>query len=119
MAYIDGFLVPVPKANKEAYKKLAEMAAPIWIEYGAIDYVEAWGDDIKRGKTNDFRTAVIAQEDEEVVFSWIVWPSKEARDAGNAKIMEDPRLQMEGQDMPFSGARMIYGGFAPLVVRKA
>lgn len=119
MAYIDGFLVPVPKAKKDAYKALAEVAAPIWIEYGAIDYVEAWGDDIQPGKTNDFRTAVIAQEDEEVVFSWIIWPSKEVRDEANPKIMADPRLKMEGQEMPFSGARMIYGGFTPLVTRKA
>lgn len=118
MAYIDGFLVPVPRSRKDAYRALADMAGPIWIEYGAIDYVEAWGDDIPAGKTNDFRTAVIAQEDEEVVFSWIIWPSKEVRDVGNAKVMADPRLKMDGQDMPFSGARMIYGGFAPLVTHK-
>jgi uncharacterized protein YbaA (DUF1428 family) len=119
MPYIDGFLVPVPKANKDAYRKLAEIAAPIWIEYGALDYMEAWGDDIPQGKTNDFRTALIAEAEEEVVFSWVIWPSKEVRDAANPKIMEDPRLKMEGQAVPFSGARMIYGGFAPLVSRKA
>ncbi|MET0370022.1 MAG: DUF1428 domain-containing protein [Sphingobium sp.] len=118
MTYVDGFLLPVPRANKEAYKKMAQMAAPIWIEYGALDYMEAWGDDITPGKTNDFRTAVIAEEGEEVVFSWIVWPSKEVRDAGNAKIMEDPRLKMDMADLPFSGPRMMFGGFAPLVEMK-
>ncbi|EQB34195.1 DUF1428 domain-containing protein [Sphingobium ummariense] len=119
MTYVDGFLVPVPKEKKDAYIALAEKAAPIWMEYGALHYMECWGDDIAPGKTNDFRTAVIAEEGEEVVFSWVVWPSKEVRDAGNAKIMSDERLKMEGEEMPFSGARMIYGGFSPVVERKA
>lgn len=120
MTYVDGFLLPVPKKNREKYKAMAETAAAVWMDHGAIDYMEAWGDDIKPGKVNDFRTAVIAQEDEDVVFSWVVWPSKEARDAGNEKVMNDPRLKdYDSGDMPFSGQRMIFGGFAPFVERKA
>ncbi|RJG55764.1 DUF1428 domain-containing protein [Sphingobium terrigena] len=120
MAYMDGFVIPVPKGNKQAYIDIAAKMAPIFIEYGATRVVECWGDDIKPGKVNDFRTAVIAEEAEEVVFSWIEWPDKETRDAGSAKMMADERMKPEeGQDMPFSGARLIYGGFAVLVDEKA
>lgn len=116
MAYIDGFVIPLPAANRQKYKDLASQAAPIFIEYGALRVVECWGDDIKPGKTNDFTTAVIAEEGEEVVFSWIEWPDKETRDAGSARVMEDERMRPpEGQEMPFSGARLIYGGFAVMV----
>lgn len=114
MHYIDGFVVPVPAGNREAYRKMAAEAAPIFIEYGALRVVEAWDDDIKTGKTNDFRTAVIAEEGEKVVFSWIEWPSKAVRDAGMEKVMSDERMKPDG-DLPFSGARMIYGGFATIV----
>ena len=76
MAYMDGFVIPVPKGNRQAYRDLAAMAAPIFIEHGAIRVVECWGDDIKPGKVNDFRTAVMAEEGEEVVFSWIEWPTR-------------------------------------------
>lgn len=120
MAYMDGFVIPVPKGNKAKYKEVAAHAAPIFIEHGAIRIVECWADDIKPGKVNDFRTAVIAGEDEHVVFSWIEWPDKETRDAGAEKVMNDPRMQpREGQDMPFSGARLIYGGFEVLLDEKA
>ena len=120
MAYMDGFVIPVPKGNRQAYRDLSAMAAPIFIEHGAIRVVECWGDDIKPGKVNDFRTAVMAEEGEEVVFSWIEWPDKETRDAGSAKVMADERMKPEdGQDMPFSGARLIYGGFSVLVDEKA
>jgi uncharacterized protein YbaA (DUF1428 family) len=119
MTYVDGFVIPVPAGNRQAYKDVAAMAAPIWIEHGALRVVETWADDIKPGKTNDFRTAVIAEEGEEVVFSWIEWPSREARDAGNAKVMADPRMNFEGQEMPFSGARLIFGGFTTLLDVKA
>lgn len=115
MTYIDGFLVAVPRAKKAEYKALAERAMAVWLDHGATRYVESWADDVPAGKINDFRTAVIAEEGEEVVFSWIEWPSKEARDTGNAKVMADPRLKMEGEEMPFSGERMIYGGFAMLL----
>jgi uncharacterized protein YbaA (DUF1428 family) len=113
MSYIDGFLVPVPEGNKQAYIDSAKMAAPIFVEYGAVRVVEAWNDDIPKGKINDFRTAVIAEETESVVFSLVEWPSKEVRDAGMAKFMNDDRLK--NSDMPFSGDRMIYGGFASIV----
>jgi uncharacterized protein YbaA (DUF1428 family) len=115
MAYIDGFVVPVPKGNKEAYRKLAAFAAPIFMEHGATRMVECWGDDVPDGKQTDFRRAVQAKEDEQVVFSWIVWPSKAARDEGNKKVMEDPRMKHAPADMPFDGMRMIFGGFETLL----
>ena len=120
MSYMDGFVIPVPKGNKEKYREIAVFAAPIFIEYGALRIVECWANDIKPGKVNDFRTAVIAEEDEDVVFSWIEWPDKATRDAGAEKVMADPRMQpKEGEDMPFSGARLIYGGFEVLLDAKA
>lgn len=114
MAYVDGFVIPVQQGKKDAYRALAQKAAPIFLEHGALRVMECWGDDVPRGKLTDFQGAVKAEDGEVVVFSWIVWPSKEARDAGNKKVMEDPRMQME-TDMPFDGKRMIYGGFQPLV----
>lgn len=119
MAYIDGFLIPVPKSNEADYKKLAEMAAPIFIEHGALQVVETWGDDLMKGEHTDFYMAVKAKEDENVVFSWIVWPSKEARDAGNKAAMEDKRFEgMMGKDV-FDGKRMIFSGFQIMVDQKA
>ena len=114
MAYMDGFVIPVPKGNKERYKEVAAYAAPIFIEHGALRVVECWGNDIKPGKTNDFRTAVIAEDEEEVVFSWVEWPDKATRDAGMKQVMDDPRMGPDNP-MPFDGARMIYGGFVPVV----
>ena len=114
MSYIEGFLIPVPSRNRQAYLDLARRAAPLYLEFGATRVVETWADEIKPGKINDFRTAVLAEAEEEVVFSWIEWPSKEARDAGNIKVMQDPRMQIEGE-YPFSGARIIYGGFTAIV----
>jgi uncharacterized protein YbaA (DUF1428 family) len=114
MTYVDGFVVPVPTRNKAAYRKLAEDAAAILREYGALHFVECWGDDVPDGKLTDFRMAVKAEADETVVFSWIVWPSRQARDEGNAKVMEDPRMK-DLSEMPFDGKRMIFGGFATLV----
>ncbi|MEJ7926083.1 DUF1428 domain-containing protein [Sphingobium sp. AN641] len=119
MSYMDGFVIPVPRDKKQAYIDMAAMAAPIFLEYGALRVVECWGDDVKEGKTNDFRTCVIAEEGEEIVFSWIEWPDKATRDAGNEKVMADERMKPpEGQGMPFSGARMIYGGFSVLLDQK-
>ena len=109
MSYIDGFVIPVRNDKKEAYRKLAILAAAIFKEHGATKIVECWGDDVPDGKTTDFKRAVKAEEGENVVFSWIVWPSKAARDAGQKKVMEDPRMQPH--DMPFDGKRMIFGGF--------
>lgn len=113
MSYIDGFVVPVPAGNKEAYREMAAKAAPIFKEFGALRLVECWGDDIPDGKVTDFKGAVKAEAGENVVFSWIVWPSKQVRDEAYPKIMADPRLKTD--DMPFDGKRMIYGGFNVLL----
>jgi len=115
MSYIDGFVVAVPTSNKEAYRKLANVAATVFKEHGALRVVEAWGEDVSDGKVTDFKRAVQAKADETVVFSWIEWPSKEARDAGSKKSMEDPRMQGDEYKTVFDGKRMIYGGFAPLL----
>ena len=114
MSYVDGFVIPVPEGNKEAYREMAAVAAPIFLEHGATRVVECWGDDLPDGKVTDFKGAVKCEPGENVVFSWIVWPSKAVRDQGNAKVMADPRMDMKPEDMPFSGQRMIYGGFEPL-----
>ena len=114
MSYVDGFVVPVPAGKKQAYRDLAEKAALIFKEHGATRVVECWGDDVPDGKVTDFKGAVKAQDGEVVVFSWIVWPSKEARDEGNKKVMADPRMKM-GDDVPFDAKRMIFGGFDVLV----
>lgn len=117
MSYVDGFVVAVPAENKEAYRALAEKAAPLFKEFGATRVVECWADDVKAGTLTDFRLSVKAEENEEVVFSWIEYPSKEIRDAANEKIMADPRMKALGDQMPFDGKRMIYGGFATLLDR--
>jgi uncharacterized protein YbaA (DUF1428 family) len=111
MAYVDGFVVAVPKQNIEAYKALARTAGEIWKEYGALEYVECIGDDVPYGELTSFPRAVQAKEDEVVVFSWIVYASRADRDAINQKVMADPRLKSSMQNMPFDGKRMIYGGF--------
>ena len=115
MTYVEGFVAAVPAANKEAYRKHAAEAAPLFKEFGATRVVEAWGDDVPDGKVTDYKGAVQAQGDEKVVYSWIEWPSKEARDAGMKKAMEDPRMQPDMSTMPFDGKRMVFGGFAPIV----
>ncbi len=115
MSYIDGFVVAVPAAKKEAYRELAAKAAPLFKEFGATRFVECWGDDVPDGETTDFRRAVKAEKDEVVVFSWIEYPSKAVRDAANEKVTADPRMKEMGDEMPFDGKRMIYGGFMPIV----
>jgi uncharacterized protein YbaA (DUF1428 family) len=114
MSYIDGFVIPVPTGKKEAYRQMAAKVAPIFMEFGATRLVECWGDDVPDGKVTDFKGAVKAQDGENVVFSWIVWPSKQVRDEASKKIMADPRMKM-GDDMPFDGKRLIYGGFEILL----
>ena len=115
MNYVDGFVVAVPAANKEAYIKLAATAAPLFKEFGATRVVECWGNDVPEGKLTDFRSAVKAEADEVVVFSWIEYPSKAVRDAANEKMMNDPRMKALGEQMPFDGKRMIFGGFEPIL----
>lgn len=111
--YIDGFVIAVPSANKQAYLASAKWFAEIAKEYGATRVVECWGDDVPVGKVTDFRGAVKAVEGEVIVFSWIEYPSKALRDAAGARIREDPR--MKAADMPFDGARMIMGGFETIL----
>jgi uncharacterized protein YbaA (DUF1428 family) len=114
MSYIDGFVLAVPSNKKEEYRKIATECAAMLKEHGAIRVVENWGNDVPDGRQTDFKMAVKAESTETVVFSWIEWPSKQARDAGNEKFMNDPRLKQLG-DMPFDGKRMIYGGFEVLL----
>jgi uncharacterized protein YbaA (DUF1428 family) len=119
MAYIDGFVLAVPTANKDKFIKHAGEADNVFLELGATRVLECWGDDVPDGKLTDFRRAVQATADESVVFSWIEWPDKTTRDAAMGKMEElmktDPRMSPEKNPMPFDGKRMIYGGFAPVV----
>lgn len=115
MAYVDGFVVAVPTANKELYRQHAADAGVIFKEFGALSFVECWGDDVPEGKLTSFPMAVKCRDDETVVFSWITWPSRAVRDSGMAKVMADPRLQPDTNPMPFDGQRMIYGGFDMIV----
>ena len=108
MTYIDGFILAVPTANKQRYLEHARLGAQVLKDCGAIGMVECWGDDVPDGKLTSFPLAVQRQPDETVVFSWITWPSRQARDEGMKKAMSDPRFQGE---MPFDGKRLIYGGF--------
>jgi uncharacterized protein YbaA (DUF1428 family) len=115
MTYVDGFIFAVPRANKEAYRRHAAEAAPIFHEFGVTRHVEAWGSDVPEGKVTDFRKAVQATEDEEVVFSWFEYPDRATRDEVGRKMMSDPRMKEMGANMPFDGKRMIYGGFAGML----
>ena len=115
MTYFEGFVVPVPEGNKEAYHKSATDFAPIFQEFGVKRHVEAWDSDVHEGKVTDFRMAVNAKPDEKVVFSWFEYPDKAARDAANAKFRTDPRMKAMGENMPFDGKRMIVGGFDAIV----
>jgi uncharacterized protein YbaA (DUF1428 family) len=115
MSYVDGYLLPVPHANKEAYRKMAETAAQVFKDLGALSVMEAWSDDVPEGEVTSFSMAVKRNEDEAIVFSWVIWPDKATRDEGMKKFMSDPRLDMEKSQMPFDGKRMMWGGFAPIV----
>jgi uncharacterized protein YbaA (DUF1428 family) len=114
MAYVDGFVVPVPRKNLDKYRDFAQRAAEVWKEHGAREYHEYVADDVKPGKLTSFPQSVDLKDDETVIFSWIVYDSREQRDEVNAKVMADPRVK--DSDMPFDGKRMIFGGFAPLLV---
>jgi uncharacterized protein YbaA (DUF1428 family) len=113
MNYVDGFLVAVPTANRAVYREHAQIAAVVFKECGALSVVECWGDDVPEGKLTSFPIAVQRRPDETVVFSWIGWASKEARDAGMKQAMADARLQ--NVEMPFDGKRMMFGGFEVLL----
>jgi len=117
MSYVDGFVIPVPRKNLPAYRRMAKLAGKIWREFGAIDYKEFIADDVKVGKYTSFPRSVKLKPGETVVFSWIVYKSRAHRDRVNAKVMKDPRLapMMDPKTMPFDGKRLIYGGFKLLV----
>ena len=115
MNYVDGYVVPVPTANKDTYRRVAQAAAAVFKENGALSVTECWGDDVPEGKLTSFPMAVKRKDDETVVFSWITWPSKAVRDEGMKKSMADPRLQAGMNPMPFDGQRMIFGGFQVIV----
>ncbi|MGX5849747.1 DUF1428 domain-containing protein [Mesorhizobium sp. PL10] len=114
MSYVDGFVLAVPKAKLDDYKKLANLAGPIWIEHGALSYVECIGDDVPYGEVTSFPRAVQAKDDEVVIFAWATYQSRASRDAVMAKVMADPRFTPD-RPMPFDMKRMIFGGFQPFV----
>ena len=116
--YVDGFVLPVPKKNLEAYKRMARKAGKVWMEYGALQYRECVADDVKPGKSTSFPQAVKLKDDEVVVFSWIIYKSRKDRDKINAKVMADPRIAAlcpDPKSMPFDGKRLFMGGFKGMV----
>ena len=115
--YVDGFVVPVPKKNLQAYRRMAQKAGKIWREHGALEFIECVADDVKVGKRTSFPRSVKLKPTETVMFSWIVYKSRAHRDRVNKKVMADPRLvgMMDPRAMPFDAKRMIYGGFKALV----
>lgn len=120
MSYIDGFVLAVPRANKQAFIKHANTGNSVFMELGALRVLECWADEVPDGKVTDFRGAVKANADEDVVFSWIEWPDKATRDSAFAKMQDgsmahDPRMDATKNPMPFDGKRMIFGGFVPVV----
>ena len=118
MSYIDGFVTAAPTAKRQEIIDYAARFDPMFLELGALRVVEAWGDDVPAGKVTDFQRAVLAKDDETVMFSWIEWPDKATRDAGMKKMMEDPRMGPDNP-LPFDGKRMIFGGFESVVDLKA
>ena len=117
MPYVDGFVLAVPKANLEAYKEMAKVGSQVWMEHGALSYVECIADDVPYGELTSFPRAVQAKDDEIVVFSWATYPDRKSRDEIMAKVMADPRLKGSPDDMPFDGKRMIFGGFESFIAR--
>ena len=115
--YVDGFVLPVPKDNVDAYRRMARKAGKLWREHGALAYHECVADDVDPGKVTSFPRSVKAKPDETVVFAWIVYKSRAHRDRVNAKVMSDPRLteEMSGMEMPFDAKRMFWGGFRVIV----
>jgi uncharacterized protein YbaA (DUF1428 family) len=121
MAYVDGFLIPVPRRNRARYRKMSTQAARVWMDHGALAYHECVSDDVSYGKWTSFPQAAKLRKGEEVWFSWIVYKSRKDRDRVNAKAMKDARLahMMDPKAMPFDGKRMLFGGFRMLVDLKA
>jgi len=116
VAYIDGFVLPLPRANLAAYRRLARKAGKIWREHGALEYRECIADDVQPGKLTSFPQSVKLKPDEVVIFAYVVYKSRAQRDRVNAKVMSDPRLAgMDAKSLPFDGKRMFWGGFKPLV----
>jgi uncharacterized protein YbaA (DUF1428 family) len=116
MAYVDGFVVPVPKKNLAAYRRMSRKAGKIWMEYGALEYRECVGDDVPVGKLTSFTRSVKLKAGETVIFSWIVYKSRAQRNRINARVMKDQRLaSMDPKTMPFDAKRMIFGGFKVFV----
>lgn len=115
MPYYSGFLLAVPTAKRDDYRKMAESTWEMFKEYGCLGMVETWGVDVPDGKLTSFPMAVKKEDDETVVFSWMVWPDRETADSGFAKMMEDPRMEDMPKNMPFDGKRMMWGGFEPIV----
>ncbi len=117
MRYVDGYVLPVPKKNVAAYRRMAQKAGKVWRDHGALEYIECVADDVKPGKHTSFPQSVKLKVGETVVFSWIVFKSRAHRDRVNAKVMKDPRLanMMDPKALPFDGKRMFWGGFKVLV----
>ena len=115
MTYIDGFVAAVPNANKEKFIAHSRTMAPLLKEFGALSITDCWGDDVPDGEVTSFAMAVQKKDDETVVFSWIVWPDKETRNAGMDRMMSDPRTNAPDMAMPFDGKRLIFGGFVPVM----
>jgi uncharacterized protein YbaA (DUF1428 family) len=115
--YVDGFVLPVPKKNRQAYMRMARKAGKVWREHGALDYVECVADDVKPGKHTSFPQSVKLKPGEVVWFSWIVYKNRKHRDAVMKKVMKDKRLasMMDPKSMPFDGKRMFYGGFKTMI----
>jgi uncharacterized protein YbaA (DUF1428 family) len=113
--YVDGFVIPVPRRNLATYRRQAARAGKIWREYGALEYVEAVGDDLKVKNIMPFTRTARAKPGETVIFSWIVYKSRAHRNRVNAKVMKDPRILKMMNEMPFDGKRMTYGGFNVIV----
>ena len=115
--YVDGFVVPVPTKNLAAYRRMARTAGKVWREHGALEYIECLADDVKPGKYTSFPQSVKLKRGETVVFSWIVYKSRQDRDRVNAKVMKDPRVtaMMNAKALPFDGKRMFWGGFKVLI----
>lgn len=114
--YVDGFVIPVPRNKLEEYRKIAEEAGQVWKEYGALEVIEAVADDVKPGEVTSFPQSVLLKDDETVVFSYIVYESREHRDEVLGKVMSDPRIKDKGPEhMPFDGKRMFWGGFKTIV----